>query len=279
MSKNIANMPKLPIHWQRFDLSPYDRPEEVPRRLVIRHVEHGSGFTVPPHAHGWAQLLYAYEGTMKVVTEVGQWLIPPQRAVWIPPLMVHAIESIENICLRNVYLNPEAIIARPDQCRVVQVTPLLRELIAEIDTYPLLYEEEGTEGRMVSVLLDQIKTLQESPLHLPIPTDNRLRRIADSLLLHPDDNCTLLGWAGKVGASERTLARLFKQQTGLSFGQWRQQLRLLEALARISKGQRISAVAADLGYDTPSAFIAMFKRVLGKTPKQYFSTQFEQTKL
>ncbi|MCW8884567.1 MAG: helix-turn-helix transcriptional regulator [Motiliproteus sp.] len=274
MTKSVekrTELPAIPEHWRENKLHPYSRPEEVPRDLVVRHVVHLSGHRVPAHSHGWAQLLYAYEGVMRVITENGQWVIPSQRAVWIPPLVVHEIECIGTIRLRNVYFRPQVIGDLPEQCCVVQVSPLLRELIAEVSNYPLLYDQQGSEGRMVNVLLDKIRVLPVSPLHLPIPSDKRLKRITDRLLADPADNRSLQQWAMTVGASERTLARLFQQHLQISFGQWRQQLRLLEAMAKIAQGQSIREVASDLGYDSQSAFIAMFKRTLGKTPKQYFS--------
>ncbi len=239
--------------------------------MVVRQEDHPAGYRVPPHQHGWAQLLYAWEGVMRVITEAGQWVVPCQRAVWIPPRIEHEVYSIQRTRLRNLYICPGDSQRLPDRCSVVQVSPLLRELIREVAGFPVLYDEAGPEGRLVSVLMDQICQLPVNPLHLPIPADSRLLQITRGLLADPADERSLQAWSEYAGASARTLARLFRVETGMTFGQWRQQVRLLEALGRIAGGDSIARVAGDLGYQSQSAFIAMFRRALGTTPGQYFA--------
>jgi AraC-like DNA-binding protein len=158
----------------------------------------------------------------------------------------------------------------PQECCVVSIPPLLRELILHAVAMPRLYRPNSLEERIMNIILDLVQTLKVAPLDLPMPQDTRLQMISQTLAKNPADNRSLEGWGSKVGATSRTLTRLFRSETGMSFRQWRQQVRILEALKRLGGKELVTAVALDLGYDSPSAFIAMFKKALGKTPGQYF---------
>lgn len=172
-----------------------------------------------------------------------------------------------DVSMRSLYIHRDAVAGLPDGCRVVQVTPLLRELIACLVTASPRTAEQV--ARLMAVLVDEVMMLDAPPLHLPAPRDPRLRAITDSLLEEPADGRGLAAWSALVGASERTLARLFVRETGMGFREWRQQLRLLTAIERLAAGHDVTSVSLDLGYHSPSAFIAMFKRVLGETPGRY----------
>jgi len=169
--------------------------------------------------------------------------------------------------MRSLYIAPKAVACLPGTCRVVQVTALLRELIARLVTPGRSTSEQL--GRLMAVLVDEVKMLESPPLHLPAPRDARVRVITDALVDDPSDARGLDAWARVAGASERTLARLFVRETAMGFREWRQQLRLLTAIERLAAGQDVTSVSLDLGYRSPSAFIAMFKRVLGETPGRY----------
>ena len=149
------------------------------------------------------------------------------------------------------------------------------ELIIHACEMPRLYPRSGPEERIMAVILDLIHDLKTSPLELVIPADPRLSRIYKQLRQDPSQGRTLAEWGGLVGASGRTLARLFRAETGMSFGQWRQQIRILEALIRLGQGHSVTRVALEVGYNSPSAFIAMFKKALGQTPHEYFSNRTE----
>jgi AraC-like DNA-binding protein len=136
---------------------------------------------------------------------------------------------------------------------------------------PRLYPLKSPEERLLTVILDQIRSMRIAPLELPIPEDVRLEKIYKRLSSSPEDNRKLDDWGKVVGATGRTLARHFRLETGMTFGQWRQQIRILEALKRLGMKESVTTVAIELGYDSPSAFISMFKKVLGKTPGQYFA--------
>jgi AraC-like DNA-binding protein len=133
------------------------------------------------------------------------------------------------------------------------------------------YPESGREARLVRVLADELQTARVAPLHLPMPQDPRLLRVARELVANPADGRTLAAWTRAAGASGRTLQRRFRAETGLGFGKWRQQVRLLRALERLAAGAAVTEVAFDLGYDSPSAFVTMFRRALGTTPGRYFA--------
>jgi len=244
--------------------------EDLPRDVCLKEVFELPGEEVPPHTHNWGQLLYSSQGVMHVLAQGSVWVIPPQRAVWIPPHIEHSIKVVQSVRLRNVYIAPSAMDNLPRNCHVMHISPLLRELIAEAVTYPPLYDETGAQGRLIRVLLDALQTAPLSPLHLPVPQDGPIATIAYHLKAHPDDDKTLADWATALGTTSRTLARNFRKQTDMTFGQWRQQARLLEALSRLAGDQPVAHVAQDLGYSSQSAFSAMFKKALGVPPGQYF---------
>jgi len=256
----------------KIDLSdPVEDMLNVPRPIVAMAKEFPPGHLIPLHQHARSQLLYASSGVMTVTTNKGIWVVPPLRAVWIPALTRHQISVSGHLSMRTLYINPNSEPGAPKGCCVVAVTPLLKELILHAVKLQRLYPLGGPEERIMMVILDQFRHLSITPLELPIPEDSRLKRIYDSLFMNPADKRTLEKWGKMVGATGRTLARRFRSETGMSFGQWRQQIRILEALRRLGMNEAVTTVAIDLGYDSPSAFISMFKKALGKTPGQYFN--------
>lgn len=175
--------------------------------------------------------------------------------------------------MRTLYVVPDHLDNLPEQCSVVSVPPLMRELILYAVEMPRLYDANGPDGRIAQVIIDSLQRLQVAPLDLPIPENPKLKTIHQALVDEPADQRTLSEWAYSVGSTSRTLARHIKAETNLTFGQWRQQIRLLEALRRLGRKEAVTRVAVDLGYDSPSAFIAMFKKTLGSTPGKYFKMQ------
>ena len=247
-----------------------DEYSQIPRPIVAVAKDFPAGRHIPPHRHDRAQFLYASAGVMTVKTETGIWVVPPQRAVWIPAHTLHHIDASGPLSMRTLYIDPASFPGPSSECCVISVSPLLRELIIHATRLPKLYPLGGAEERLLTVLLDQIHSVDMAPLELPIPEDERLLRIYEQLSADPGDNRTLTEWGNFVGATGRTLARRFRLETGMSFGQWRQQVRILEALRRLGRNQPVTSVAIDLGYESPSAFISMFKKVLGTTPARYF---------
>jgi AraC-like DNA-binding protein len=225
------------------------------------------------HSHERAQLVYASSGVMTITTPDGSWVVPPNRALWIPAGVDHHIVMSGPVTMRTLYIAADAAAGLPSACRVVAVSGLLRELILRAVELPLLYDEAGPAGRIAALLFDELRLLPTLPLHLPNPRDARLVRLCRSLRQSPADARTLDQWGEAVGASARTLARTFVKETGMSFAAWRAQVRLLAGLARLAGGEKVTSVALDLGYDSPSAFIAMFRRQLGVTPSRYFAVE------
>ena len=246
-------------------------PDALVRPVAAGSADYPAGFRIAPHRHRSAQLVYASAGVMVVATADGTWVVPPERAVWVPAETEHRIRMRGAVAMRTLYIAPGAAPWLPEACCVVAVPPLLRALILEAMGFEAAYPEAGPEARLMAVILDRIGALDVVPLHLPAARDRRLRSVTDALATTPGDGRTLAQWAETAGASARTLARLFHRETGLTFHRWRQQARLMTALARLAAGEPVTTVALDLGYDSPSAFIAMFKKALGTTPGRYFA--------
>lgn len=246
---------------------------KVPRPIVAMAKAFPHGHLIPFHQHSRSQLLYASSGVMTVKTDIGIWVVPPLRAVWIPALTGHQIKVSGQLSMRTLYIDATYFQGPPEGCCVIAVTPLLKELIRYAVGITRYYPLMGPEERLLTVILDQIQSMRITPLKLPIPEDAGLRKIHQQLASSPGDSRTLEDWGKMVGATGRTLARRFRKETGLSFGQWRQQIRILEALRRLAMKEPVTTVSMDLGYDSTSAFITMFKKALGKTPGQYFAKE------
>lgn len=246
---------------------------ELTAPLIGYPTDFPAGHVIGRHRHASAQLVYAASGVMSVVTDQGRWVVPPQRAVWVPPCVPHSIRMAGPVEMRTLYLDPTLLADPPRTCCVIQVSPLLRELVLRAMRIAGPYADSSREARLVRVLVDELETARVAPLHLPMPRDPRLARVARALLDDPADGRTLAAWTRAAGASGRTLQRRFRTETGLSFGQWRQQVRLLRALERLAAGASVTEVAFDLGYDSPSAFVTMFRRALGTTPGRYFAAR------
>jgi AraC-like DNA-binding protein len=227
---------------------------------------------VPPAAGMWHQLVCATRGVLTVRTENCAWVVPPHRAVWIPAGFEYHFEMSGVVAVRMLYIRPEKRAGRrfPRDCEVVNVTPLLRELILRTVQLGALDGGIPEQRRLIGVILDELNVLVAVPLQLPLPHDSRAARFA--ALANRDSGGTALSETllRQCGASRRTMERLFRAETGMSLGQWCRRQTLLAALRRLAAGENVSGVAGELGYNSPSAFIAMFRRELGQTPKRYF---------
>jgi AraC-like DNA-binding protein len=250
-------------------LSPPDY-RSLPRPVVARMGDRQAGSLTPWHTHDWWQLTWAMSGVPAIETRSGSFMAPPERAIWIPPDTEHQATNAALTEMRSLYVARELMSWAAPRCKVVSITQLVRELILAASALPADYDEAGEAGRLVRVLIDQLKRLPEVGFNLPMPGDARLARICAALQARPDDTRSVAEWSRLAGLSERSLSRLFMQQTGLSFGDWRQRLRLLLALAGLERGERVNRVALDSGYNSPSAFIAAFRRNFGLTPTEMF---------
>ena len=244
--------------------------QKVARPIAAMAKDFAAGFHVARHHHERAQLVFATSGVMQVTAAGGIWVVPPHRGLWIPGAVDHEIRCASAVAMRTLYIRPDATSALPRTVCVLAIQPLLRELILEAVKLPLDYGENERDGRIMALILDELRALPILPLHLPMPSDKRLARICQAVMQAPALRRPLAEWGSEVGASSRTLARLFLRETGMSFGAWCRQARLLDAVARLAQGQKVTSVALDLGYDSPSAFTSMFRRHLATPPSRYF---------
>ncbi|MFG2139689.1 AraC family transcriptional regulator [Streptomyces sp. NPDC048650] len=222
------------------------------------------GAAIDAHRHDDHQIVYAARGVLAITTDAGSWIAPATRAIWVPAGTVHAHQAHGELELHLVGLPATENPLRLDEPTVLAVGPLLRELILAHTRTPL---DEGPEhGRLRAVLCDQLRASPQQPVHLPAPTAPRLQAVCEILRADPADNRTLAALGRQVGASDRTLSRLFKADLGMTFPQWRTQLRLYHALFLLAEGTPVTAVAHLCGWSSASAFIDVFRRAFGHTP-------------
>ncbi|WP_296223704.1 helix-turn-helix domain-containing protein [Ralstonia sp. UBA689] len=246
----------------------------LPRPLFVRAFEIPGNGWVEAHSHPWAQFTYATAGVIEIDTPLGRHLLPPHYAMWIPPDMPHAVSTRECVAFHSLYLDPAAFGAHaPRAGDMLCVTPLLRELVAATAELPVNYDMSGPDGALVCLIVDRIRRLRAAPLSVPMPRDARLHKIARALHADPGDPRSLDDWGQQVGATRRTLSRLFRHDTGLSFIEWRQGLRLLAALPLLEAGTAVGLVAERLGYASVSAFIAVFQARFQVTPGVFARTR------
>ena len=230
------------------------------------------GHVIPAHFHPEDQLVFASKGVMTVRTKQGIWVVPPLRAVWIPAGTPHSIAMSGRVSMRTLYFLPNFVRGLPAKCFVINVSSLLSELIVHACKFPRLNKKVPIERRIIEIVVDQLQAARSIPLRLPHPSDARAMRIVRALLADPGEQRTLERLCKDCGASKRTIERLFIAETKMIFGKWRQQLRLLHALQMLASGEKVTGVALDAGYSSPSAFISMFRKQLGTTPTRYFQS-------
>jgi AraC-like DNA-binding protein len=242
--------------------------QDVPRPLAALPREYEAGHVGVRHAHRRAQLLYAIAGTMLVFTDTGSWIVPPRRALWIPAGSMHEVHCRGRVSLRTIYVEPEACAGFGDTCRAVTVSGLLNELIVEASSLPIEYDVSGRDGRVMALLMDEVQRMQVLPLQVPMPRTPALVAICQRIMRDPSQDAMLDDWVKGSGMARRTFTRRFREETAVSFVQWRQQVRLLDAMARLNEGQPVTMVALDVGYESPSAFTAAFRKAFNALPSK-----------
>jgi len=251
----------------------FDRLRDRRSDIATLTHDYPPGHVVPLHFHDRDQLVYASQGVMTVWTAEGIWVVPTLRAVWIPAAVPHTVSMTGTLAMRTLYFKPRLARALPRQCCVVNVSPLLRELILQACSVNALRKTITRQRHLIDLIIDQLEAIQMVPLQLPHLSDARARRVAEILLANPGDPRTLAQLCKGTGASKRTIERLFQDEIGMTFGKWRQQLRLMHAVRLLAEGTKVTHAALEAGYRAPSAFIAMFNNVLGLTPARYFKAQ------
>lgn len=221
------------------------------------------------HRHDEGQLVLSLAGTVACKVPDAHWIVPPQCALWIPAGVPHMSHASANAQCYFLFVST-AVSSLPRECCSLRITPMLREMILE------LAGSSGTRGPrnrilLVQLLLDELARMPVERTCFPIPADPRLRSIAQALIDEPDDRRTVKQWSAYIGVSERTLSRQIFDETGMSFSAWRRQLHLSVALRALSMGRTVQQVSGDIGYESVTAFITMFKKALGTTPARYFA--------
>lgn len=257
---------------------------ERPVRAKLRRLAPDT--QIQPHSHAWAQVAISIAGVARITAGRHTYLVPGWRAVWIPPGVEHVVTALEAAELRTLYIHqepdrPGPAVARRDcepwrGCRVLEVSPLLRELVLQMDVTmdgqaPLGAPALEREARLGELVLDELRRAAPLRLGIELPQDRRLRALCEAVPQDPSRHATLDGWAHETAASPRTVARLFRQQLDTSFGPWRQQVLLAHALRLAAQGRPMGLIAADLGYASPSAFSAMVRRAVGQPPSRFFA--------
>lgn len=223
---------------------------------------------VPMHTHVRGQIVLTLRGNVTCELESGLWLVPPDCALWIPGGTPHrSVVSADGIVC-YLYLTPDAVQLPTLPCTLL-ITPLVRELIIHVTRLNPGYDLDSPDGRIVSVLIEQLEQLAIGELNMPLPDNSRLRAIANEMLEDPGNRNTIHEWAKFVALSERSLGRLVQKETGMTFGEWRQQFKIMVAVQDLAAGASVESVAEKLGYESTGAFTLMFKKVLGQTPRLY----------
>ena len=225
--------------------------------------------TLASHAHDWDQLTYAASGVMRVETTTASWIVPPHCAVWVPAGVRHAEQMHAPVSVRTLYFAPRLAKTLPRECRTVNIPALLRELILHVSRRGALDRRNRADAHLIGVLLDELASVHAVPLQLPLPRDPRALRFATAVQARPADRSSLDALAHRVGASRRTLERLFVAETGMRIGDWRRRVRLLHAVRRLAEGESVTNAASESGYASVSAFVAVFRKTFGTTPGRY----------
>ncbi len=261
----MQNRP-VPLAPPQFD------PDQVASPAVALRLELADNASeIPIHQHKKGQLIFALKGGVICEVPDALWMVPPNCAVWVPGGMPHSNRATANARLYFLFVDPDAA-RMPQACCTLVISPLLRELILHLADQPRMYAPDSALGRLARVALDELEHMPVEQLHLPISDEPRVRAIAHALADNPADRSTLAQWGRRFAMSERTLTRLVRKETGLSFGRWRQQLQLIIALRQLSAGASVQQVSGELGYESVTAFITMFKKSLGQPPARYFAS-------
>jgi AraC-like DNA-binding protein/quercetin dioxygenase-like cupin family protein len=277
LTKNSVRRTSVPP----LDPMGYAPSHQRPVRAKLRHL--AADTDVPPHQHTWAQVAMSSTGVIRMRAGRSTYLVPPSRVLWIPPGVEHAVTVVEAADIRTLYIHQSDNMVGPgctssehevwSQCRVLEASSLLRELVVHLPSQPSTSINTSPDARELSLshlVLDELRHARAVPLGLDLPDDKRLRQLCEAVLADPARWITLESCAHLANASTRTVARLFRSELGSSFGQWRQQVLLSQALVLAAKGKPMAHIAGSLGYASASAFSAMVTRTVGMPPSRFF---------
>lgn len=246
--------------------------EYDPRRGVMIATlayEYPRGFDVNEHAHGSDQLIYATRGIMHVTAGQGVWLIPPHFGLWIPARTYHSIRMPEAVSMRTLYMRCGLTARPPQTCKVLHIRPLFRELIVEVVRLKELRLRQKLHCSLRDVLVSELENASPLPISIVFPQDSRARVIADAVMKNPAERYSLAILCQSVGTSVRTIQRIFRREVGSDFEFWRRQVRLMKAVELLVSGRSVKEVGFALGYRQSTAFVEMFRGILGTTPRAW----------
>ena len=249
-----------------------------PVRAKYRHLE--ADTDIQPHSHAWAQVALSATGVIRTTAGNSTYLVPPSRALWIPPNVVHVVTVVEAADLRTLYVHQDEATVGPGvpaeqhaawrECRVLEVSNLLRELVPLLPSQGEAGPATERERHISALILDELRRARPVKLGIDLPADKRLRSLCEAVLDDPARLATIEAWAAEVGASPRTVARLFRSELGTTFVRWREQVLLARALTLAARGRPMGVIASELGYASASAFTAMVTRSVGVPPSRFF---------
>lgn len=229
------------------------------------------GFDLDEHRHPECALIYTAKGVLNCEADGQIWTIPPKCAIWIPSNVPHRCWAVGRIESYALFVDPKLDPRPGESCCAVKVSPLLRELLFRVAAFPALYPMDGAEARLTPVVLDEIGAARREHLRLPLPADPELRRLTDLIMSDPSHKASVAQWAAQMSMTERTLARKLNREIGMSLGQWRRQFHVARAMQWMADGRSIKSIAFDLGYESTSSFVTMFRKMVGTSPARYFS--------
>ncbi|MGL4861046.1 MAG: AraC family transcriptional regulator [Enterobacteriaceae bacterium] len=249
--------------------------EQLPSPVYFRYDEFGADSHSSAHQHAWGQLNYVAHGVMQLEIAGQRFLSPPQYAVWIPPWQWHSCYNPQAIIYRSVYLSLPLSERLPATPCCLSIGAILKTILADFGARAISIPQTEADMRLSQVVIDQLELAPVLNDYLPFSHTADIEKITHQLQENPADNRSLAEWARQVHSTERTLARHFQRELGMTFGEWRQRLRLLRAIDSLEQGVSIQQIAFDLGYNHASAFISMFRRLTGTTPEQYRITKIQ----
>lgn len=246
--------------------------DDIPRPFVTAGPNQvTSRLELPEHRHRKCELIYTVKGVLTCKIDGSLWTVSPQCAVWIPSGTPHMCQAFGKTEYYALFIDPSVSPHLPRTCCTMAVSALFREALIRAAQFPALYPLDGPEARLLPVILDELRAARTEDHRLPLPSDPNLRRLLDMMMSAPEDKASVSQWAARCALSERTLSRKIRQETGMSLWRWRHQLHVTLALQRMAGGDSVQEVAMDLGYETASSFITMFKKTIGKPPGRYLA--------
>lgn len=234
----------------------------LPPALAVMAKRFPDGSRIPLHSHQRDQLIYATAGVMRIETRVDAWVVPPDRALFMPAGIAHQIDVRGDLEMRTLYIAPSA----SAEVKVLTVSPLLRELIAALAREPMDYSGNRRAEQIADLIATELTWAAALPLNIPLPRDERLQQICQRLLHDPSITLSLDQLAADAAVSSKTLARLCREEMGMTFADWRRRVRFAKALELLGRNQPMKLVARACGYESPSAFTFAFRKEFGTSP-------------